>query len=65
MQNPFSRTPQSPTSSYSMKYTHQITFTFNGRTFERRFTNYNRVTSARILSLIDGEITKVQVLPHY
>jgi hypothetical protein len=51
--------------SYSMKYTHQITFTYNGRTFERRFVTYNSVPSSLVLSRIDGEITKVTTIPHY
>ena len=51
--------------SYSMKYTHQITFTFNGLTFERRFVTYNPVPSALILSRIDGDITNVTTIPHY
>jgi hypothetical protein len=51
--------------SYSMKYTHQITYTFNGRIFERRFVTYNSVPSSLVLSRIDGEITKVTTIPHY
>jgi len=51
--------------SYSMKYTHQITYTFGGRTFERRFVTHNSVPSSLILSRIDGDITKVTTIPHY
>ena len=51
--------------SYSMKYTHQITYTFAGRTFERRFVTYNPVPSKLILGRIDGDITNVTTIPHY
>lgn len=45
--------------SYSTKYTHQITFTFNGKTFEKRFTTLSPKPCSAIINRIDGEIVKI------
>lgn len=45
--------------SYSIKYNHQITFTFNGRTFTKTFVSHNPKPSDAMLNRIDGEIIKI------
>ncbi len=45
--------------SYSIKYTHQITFTFNGKTFTEAFVSLSPKPSDAILNRIDGEITNI------
>ena len=45
--------------SYSIKYTHQITFTFNGQTFEKRFTSLSPKPTDAEINSIDGNIVKI------
>lgn len=45
--------------SYSIKYSHQITFTFNGKTFTEVFVSLSPKPSDAILDRIDGEIVKI------
>ena len=51
--------------SYSLKYTHQITFTYNGKVFETIWSDHNRQPSQDRLAQIDGEITKIVTIPQY
>lgn len=51
--------------SYSLKYTHQITFTYNGKVFETLWSDHNRQPSEDRLARIDGEIIKIVTIPQY
>ncbi len=51
--------------SYSLRFTHQVTFTFNGKVFEQRWADHNRKPSQSKLDKIDGKIIKTITIPHY
>ncbi len=51
--------------SYSIKYTHQITFTIKGKTFEKRFTTLSPKPSDAILNRIDGDIVEIVSFGHW